>query len=76
MRRFQRHGAYLAAIWRCRYFWLSLVKMDPRTRYRGSALGIGWSPLHPIAMTIILCTVFGRLFDTDLTSSPRFSCRA
>jgi lipopolysaccharide transport system permease protein len=60
--------AYLGAVWRCRYFWLSLVKMDLRTRYRGSALGIGWSLLQPIAMTIILCTVFGRLFDATLSN--------
>ena len=26
--------SYIAAIWRCRYFWLSLVKNDLRTRYR------------------------------------------
>src|SRR5689334_20913804 len=69
-----RHGCggfygmvpYFSAVWRCRYFWLSLVKMDLRTRYRGSALGIGWSLLQPIAMTIILCTVFGSLFNVEL----------
>jgi ABC-type polysaccharide/polyol phosphate export permease len=49
---------YLKDIWGCRYFWLSLVKMDLRTRYRRSVLGIGWSLLNPIAMTIILTTVF------------------
>src|SRR5262249_18391644 len=54
--------AYLGAIWRCRYFWLSLVRMDLRHRYRGSVLGLGWSLLHPIAMTAILCTVFHHLF--------------
>jgi ABC-type polysaccharide/polyol phosphate export permease len=53
---------YLAAIWKCRYFWLSLVQMDLRSRYRRSALGIGWSLLHPIAMTAILCVVFPRVF--------------
>jgi lipopolysaccharide transport system permease protein len=53
---------YLAAIWKCRYFWLSLVNMDLRKRYRRSALGVGWSLLHPIAMTAILCTVFPRVF--------------
>jgi ABC-type polysaccharide/polyol phosphate export permease len=57
---------YLSAVWRCRYFWLSLVKMDLRSRYRGSALGIGWSLLQPIAMTVILCTVFGQLFNANL----------
>jgi ABC-type polysaccharide/polyol phosphate export permease len=58
--------AYLGAIWGCRYFWLSLVKMDLRARYRGSVLGLGWSLLHPIAMTVIICTAFGTLFHADL----------
>jgi lipopolysaccharide transport system permease protein len=53
---------YLSAIWKCRYFWLSLVQMDLRSRYRRSALGVGWSLLHPIAMTVILCIVFPRIF--------------
>ena len=53
---------YLAAIWKCRYFWLSLVQMDLRSRYRRSALGVGWSLLQPIVMTVILCVVFPRFF--------------
>jgi lipopolysaccharide transport system permease protein len=57
--------AYLAAIWKCRFFWLSLVKMDLRSRYRGSVLGIGWSLLHPIAMTTILCVVFAFALGQD-----------
>jgi lipopolysaccharide transport system permease protein len=55
-------GNYLAAIWRCRYFWLSLVRNDLRMRYRRSMLGMGWSLLHPIAMTAILCVVFHKIF--------------
>lgn len=51
-------SGYFGAIWKCRFFWLSLVKMDLRTRYRRSVLGMGWSLLHPIAMTVILCIVF------------------
>jgi lipopolysaccharide transport system permease protein len=50
---------YLRSIWRCRYFWMSLVKMDLRTRYRRSVLGLGWSLLHPLAMTTVLCVVLG-----------------
>jgi ABC-type polysaccharide/polyol phosphate export permease len=53
--------AYFRAIWQCRYFWLSLVKMDLRTRYRRSVLGIGWSLLNPIAMTAIFCVVFTKV---------------
>ncbi|HEY7426534.1 MAG TPA: hypothetical protein VH682_20030, partial [Gemmataceae bacterium] len=55
--------AYLGTIWKCRFFWLSLVKMDLASRYRGSVLGICWSLLHPIAMTAILCVVFRYAFN-------------
>jgi ABC-type polysaccharide/polyol phosphate export permease len=55
-------GSYLAAVWRCRYFWLSLVKMDLETRYRRSLLGLGWSLLNPLVLTAILYTVFHGLF--------------
>jgi lipopolysaccharide transport system permease protein len=49
---------YLQGIWRCRYFWLMLVKNDLRHRYRRSVLGLGWSLLQPVAMTCIICFVF------------------
>jgi ABC-type polysaccharide/polyol phosphate export permease len=57
---------YFDAIWKCRHFWLSLVKLDLRTRYRRSFLGLGWSLLHPICMTVILCLVFHRLFNQSI----------
>jgi homopolymeric O-antigen transport system permease protein len=58
--------AYLKSIWSTRFFLLSLVKYDLNTRYRRSVLGIGWSLLQPIGMTIVLCTVFHRLFGLDI----------
>jgi ABC-type polysaccharide/polyol phosphate export permease len=54
---------YLQRIWRYRYFWWSLVRNDLRTRYRRSFLGIGWSLARPLALTVVFCVVFGRLFD-------------
>jgi ABC-type polysaccharide/polyol phosphate export permease len=54
---------YLGAMWRCRYFWMSLVKIDLRTRYRRSVIGLGWSLVRPIAMTVILCLVFKGLWN-------------
>jgi ABC-type polysaccharide/polyol phosphate export permease len=56
---------YLANIWRLRYFWSSLVRIDLRNRYRRSVLGIGWSLLHPILMTTVLCAVFCPLLGAD-----------
>ncbi|MFN0055221.1 MAG: ABC transporter permease [Planctomycetales bacterium] len=58
-------SSYVASIWKCRYFWASLVQMDLRNRYRRSILGLGWSLLHPIAMTAVLCSVFSRVFGQD-----------
>jgi len=55
----------LRAIWRFRYFWASLVRLDLRNRYRRSVLGIGWSLLNPIAMTVVFCIVFGRIMHQD-----------
>jgi lipopolysaccharide transport system permease protein len=59
-------GAYLAAVWRCRHFWLSLVQMDFLARYRRSMFGLSWSLLHPLATALVMCFVFQRLFALDL----------
>lgn len=56
---------YMVQIWRLRYFWSSLVRIDLRNRYRRSVLGIGWSLLHPILMTAVLCAVFCPMFRVD-----------
>jgi ABC-type polysaccharide/polyol phosphate export permease len=58
---------YFKRVWDCRHFWVSLVRMDLRTRYRRSVLGLGWSLLHPVAMASILCLVFHQLFDQSIT---------
>jgi lipopolysaccharide transport system permease protein len=64
--------AYCAEVWRRRYFWLSLVKIDLQRRYRRSVLGIGWSLLHPILMTCVFCVVFAKLFGESLTTYAPF----
>jgi ABC-type polysaccharide/polyol phosphate export permease len=53
-------------VWRHRHFWLSLVRMDLQARYRRSVLGIGWSLLHPIATTVVLCVAFYKLFNVPV----------
>ncbi len=63
---------YLAEIWRSRYFWLSLVRSDLRNRYRRSVLGIGWSMLHPLVMTGVLCTVFPLILHVDVHTYAPF----
>ena len=59
-------------IWKFRYFWMSLVKMDLVTRYRKSVLGIFWSLLQPIGMTAIFCLVFSNLMGASWASFSKF----
>lgn len=52
---------HLNALWKFRHFLMALVKLDLRQRYRRSVLGVGWSLLNPIAMTIVFTVVFSSL---------------
>jgi ABC-type polysaccharide/polyol phosphate export permease len=65
---------HLSAIWTARHFLLALVKLDLRLRYRRSVLGVGWSLLHPIAMTCVFTLVFSHLFgDSDPVGYAAFA---
>jgi ABC-type polysaccharide/polyol phosphate export permease len=57
---------YVSEIWRLRHFWLALVRVDLRRSYRHSILGLGWSLLLPLMMTVVLCTVFANLFNVQV----------
>ena len=46
-------------------FWDLLVVLTDRTlkaRYRGSVLGVYWSLLNPVLMTIVYTAIFGEKF--------------
>lgn len=55
--------SYLTRVWHYRHFWFNLVRMDLRTRYRRSLLGVGWSLLQPLTMTLVLCMVFQQFMN-------------
>lgn len=57
---------YLTEVWRSRFFWLSLVRMDLQLRYRRSVLGVGWSLLYPLASTLVLCVAFHEIFHQSI----------
>lgn len=63
---------HLHAVWKFRYFWMSLVGMDLRSRYRRSVLGIGWSVLHPIALSGVFCLVFSHLMPVSQSNIAGF----
>jgi lipopolysaccharide transport system permease protein len=52
---------HVTAVWKFRHFLMALVKLDLRQRYRRSVLGIGWSLLNPLAMTVVFTVVFSNL---------------
>lgn len=60
----------MSLIWKFRYFLAALVKLDLQLRYRRSFLGIGWSLLNPIAMTVVFTVVFSGLLGTTEEYAP------
>jgi lipopolysaccharide transport system permease protein len=56
---------HVREVWGYRHFWLSLVRLDLRNKYRKSVLGIGWSFAHPIAMTAVFCVVFSKFMGPE-----------
>lgn len=57
---------YLTEIWRKRYFWWSLVRMDVHRKYQRSYLGLVWSLLHPLGIVAVICLVMGSLLGYGL----------
>jgi len=57
---------YFRDIWRARYFWTHLSFADLRARWRRSFLGMAWMVIQPLGMTLLIATVFGRIFDVEI----------
>ena len=53
------------AIWTFRHFWLALVRMDLRTRYRRSVIGVGWSVMNPILMSVVIVLGLGKVMSNN-----------
>jgi lipopolysaccharide transport system permease protein len=49
---------HLTAVWKFRHFLLSLVRLDLRTRYTRSAIGLGWTVIQPVVMAGVFVVVF------------------
>jgi lipopolysaccharide transport system permease protein len=63
---------YCRRVWHFRRFWTSLVMLDLRARYRRSILGVGWTLLHPVAMTTVLCLVVPQMLQLDIMAYAPF----
>ena len=49
-----------------------LTARNVKTRYRGSALGVAWSLLNPVIMTLVYTAVFGHAFATYYRGSTLY----
>ncbi|CAN5240029.1 ABC transporter permease [soil metagenome] len=58
---------YLKQIWNARYFWMHLAFSDLRAKFRRSTLGLAWSVLNPLLMTLLLTFILGKVFNTPIS---------
>lgn len=63
---------YVKNIWSARYFWSHLAIADLRAKYRRSYFGVIWALLQPLAFTVLLTFVMGRVFDFPLVEYAPF----
>lgn len=57
---------YFRDVWVARYFWWHLALSDLRSRWRGSVLGVFWSFLQPLGLTLLVSFVFSKLLNTNM----------
>lgn len=56
---------YFRGIWKNRFVLVSLVKQDLQMKYNRSALGVAWSIITPMGLSIIIGLVYSIIFGTD-----------
>lgn len=57
---------YLMRIYGARYFLIHLVRWDLKYKFRRSKLGILWTILQPLLLTLIMGAVFSYVFQQDM----------
>ena len=58
--------SFFGGIWHDRYILASFVNRDLQARYRRSLLGVLWAIITPLALSIIIGTVYAMLFNQDI----------
>ena len=57
---------YLMRIYGARYFLIHVVRWDLKYKFRRSKLGILWTVLQPLLLTLIMGAVFSYVFQQDM----------
>ncbi len=58
----QKLKLYLQDFWRYRYLLYNLISRDFKLKYRRSVLGVVWSVLNPLLMSLVMYVVFSSMF--------------
>lgn len=64
--RFTEAIDFFCKLYDLRYFWMHLVKIDLKNKFRRSKLGILWTFISPLCLTAIMATVFSVAFHYDI----------
>lgn len=56
---------YIKGVWKDRYVIWNLVKQDLQMKYNRSALGIAWSLITPMGLSVIIGLIYSIIFGTD-----------
>lgn len=59
---------YLQKIYKARFFWSHLAKIELKNKFRRSKLGILWTFINPLMMTGIMSVVFSTVFHQDIVT--------
>lgn len=54
--------SYIDRIYKTRFFWTHLAKAELKYKFRRSKLGILWTFLNPLLLTLLMTIVFGTVF--------------
>lgn len=57
---------YWQKIYKTRYFWSHLARCELKARFRRSKLGLLWTVLQPLFLTMIMAIVFSTVFHQSL----------
>lgn len=58
---------YFKGIWKDRYILLSLTRSDLKMKYHRSFLGVAWSVITPLGLSIIIGCVYAVIYDISPT---------
>ena len=64
----ERITAYCKKMFEMRFFIWHLVKLDLRNKFRRSKLGMMWTFISPLCLTMIMAVVFATVFKADIAT--------